>query len=207
MAAMATNEHQNMSRVKVTTKQFGAHVRVRRERSASDREATYAIDDDIHVDVLDDDDGEWVKVAGYNSTTNGEAYIEACVKARELQKEKNGGRGGKGRPPKHPTWVLPLESANSGVYAIECTTVKRMYVGASTDVRTRLGQIRMTLQKGAHPCADLQLDFAVLGPNAFQVRILEAVEEPSSIAVCRNLWVKALREQKFDLYNEQHREE
>lgn len=186
---------------KVTIKQFGTNVRIRRERSTADRErgSTYCIDDDIHVETLDNTTDMWVKVAGYNSTTNDEAYQEADAKARELQKEQSG-RGGRGRPLKYPTWNPPLDSANSGVYAIECTATMRTYVGAAADIRARLAQIRTQLQKGAHSCEDLQLDFAVLGPDAFQVRILEVAD--TCLTSYRNQWVEALIVQGYSLYNE-----
>lgn len=186
---------------KVTIKQFGTNVRIRRERSTADRErgSTYCIGDDIHVETLDNTTDMWVRVAGYNSTTNDEAHQEADAKARELQKEQSG-RGGRGRPLKYPTWNLPLDSANNGVYAIECTATKRTYVGAAADIRARLAQIRTQLQKGAHSCEGLQLDFAVLGPDAFQVRILEVAD--TCLTSYRNQWVEALIDQGYSLYNE-----
>ena len=128
---------------------------------------------------------------------------------------------GKGRPSKYATWTLPSEAGNSGVFAIECVATGRVYVGASKNVKNALSQHRLKLRKGVHVCRDMQIDYLVLGPEAFQVRLLEPWKEwgeggdvgvseynQEPLAKCRRKWLKtylyAERGTSSELYNKPH---
>lgn len=60
-----------------------------------------------------------------------------------------------------------------GVYVIANTVNKKVYVGASCNIHTRLSGHRAKLRKGTHECADLQRDWDRLGENSFQFKVLE----------------------------------
>lgn len=59
-----------------------------------------------------------------------------------------------------------------GVYAIVNTSSQKAYVGSSKNVDKRFLCHASFLRKGKHHCAHLQNAFDLIGPKAFQLRIL-----------------------------------
>lgn len=128
----------------------------------------------------------------------------------------------RGRPLRYSTWALPTGSEDAGVYAIECTVTGKVYVGASENVKNTIAQQRHKLQKGTHACQDMQVDYLVLGPQAFQVKLLEGWKEwregegeegegvheytQESLTKCKRKWMRSYmyEERGPELYNKPH---
>lgn len=136
----------------------------------------------------------------------------------------------RGRPLRYLTWALPVGSEDAGVYAIECTVTGKVYVGASENIKNTIAQQRHKLQKGTHACQDMQVDYLVLGPQAFQVKLLEGWKEwrgseereeregeegggegvheytHESLTKCKKKWMRSYmyEERGPELYNKPH---
>lgn len=73
-----------------------------------------------------------------------------------------------------------LESAKyykvAGIYAITCTVNDKVYVGSTTNLYGRIGMhIRDLNKHRKFACKNLQVDWDLYGPDAFQAKVLAVI--------------------------------
>lgn len=68
-------------------------------------------------------------------------------------------------------------SQNSGVYAIKCGVLGKMYVGSSVNMRNREYLHKFDLKNGVHKNKPLQKAYQILGEPFFSFEELERVEK------------------------------
>jgi predicted GIY-YIG superfamily endonuclease len=93
-----------------------------------------------------------------------------------------------------------------GVYAIRNTLDGAMYVGSTPDVDRRWEQHRGALDRGSHPSDQLQAAWLRYGAEAFELIILEQVEDDDALAQAEQRWVdRYSAEDLHHIYNGQAR--
>jgi group I intron endonuclease len=79
-----------------------------------------------------------------------------------------------------------------GVYKIENKINGKVYIGQTTDVRSRFSSHRWALRRGDHPSKDLQADWDKYGADAFSFEVIEK---------CRSIYLKGLERTYIEEYN------
>lgn len=129
-------------------------------------------------------------------------WCRACL--REYHRARRDGRTPEQR--KHSFVVLPEDmkklSTVCGVYEILDTTSGRAYVGASKNLRQRLGQHRSELRGGYHHCKALQERWNEVGEHSFQFIIRCLCSAADLDAFERTAW--GLRKHQETGFNEAH---
>ena len=66
----------------------------------------------------------------------------------------------------------------AGVYIIKNQTTNKVYVGSSLNIEERLRGHRLALQRGNHPCSELQADYDALieKVRAINPKIVKKIE-------------------------------
>lgn len=64
---------------------------------------------------------------------------------------------------------------SSGIYAIVNNVTGRKYIGQTSRFLYRWTKHKLLLRRGEHPNRDLQSDWNLYGPDAFEFQILELV--------------------------------
>lgn len=88
----------------------------------------------------------------------------------------------------------------AGIYRVRNTVTGKSLVGSSPDLVGMLNRQRFQLENGLHPEADLQKDWNVLGPDAFEFEVLDRLEprdEPADdptedLRVLNEMWLQKL---------------
>ena len=65
------------------------------------------------------------------------------------------------------------------VYAIQHNVTDRIYVGSTSNLKSRLQSHRSSLRRGGHGVADMQSDYAKYGEN-FTVYLLDIIHDPKA---------------------------
>jgi hypothetical protein len=89
----------------------------------------------------------------------------------------------------------------SGVYAIACIDVCRVYIGST--VRTfdvRWNQHVSDLLKGSHPCKEMQADWQIYGHESFCFSVMACERDLSAVRAAEIETIKQLQSLLF-LYN------
>lgn len=102
------------------------------------------------------------------------------------------------------------EPRPAGIYQVRNTATGVVMVGATTNLAGRLNRHRFQLKAGLHPNAELQADWNDLGPDAFELTVLDTLEpraEPDydpreDLALLLALWIEKLRASGVPLYGE-----
>lgn len=95
-----------------------------------------------------------------------------------------------------------------GVFRVRNVAARKSLVGTSTDLPGILNRHRFQLENGAHANRALQADWNALGPEGFELEVLdrlEPVDEPTrdpreDLAVLRQIWVEKLVAEGESLY-------
>ena len=69
------------------------------------------------------------------------------------------------------------DNATPGVYTIACTVNKKIYVGGSIDILSRLKSHRSLLRKNKHKCVELQNEWNLYGEDFYNFSALEFCTE------------------------------
>lgn len=102
----------------------------------------------------------------------------------------------------------------AGVYRIENTITRYIYIGLSIDVKKRMGGHRSNLRRGNHNCDRMQFDWKLYGENSFSASIIKYIEEEDPTLLKLTLRMAELQEivrligepnykQTFGLYNQE----
>jgi hypothetical protein len=65
-----------------------------------------------------------------------------------------------------------------GVFRVLNVTSGRSFVGSSVDLPSMLNRQRFQLEMGSHPDRTLQAEWNQLGPDAFEIEVLDTLEAP-----------------------------
>src|SRR5262249_14739876 len=65
----------------------------------------------------------------------------------------------------------------AGIFQIKNAMTGRVFLGSSLNLHGPLNKHRFMLKIGAHPCARLQKDWNLYGPEAFSFEVLAVVEK------------------------------
>jgi len=85
---------------------------------------------------------------------------------------------------------LPVD--NVGVYQITCTVTGDSYIGASSNIYSRLGVYLGLLKGGSHfQLPKLQELYNLHGPSGFKITLLELCD-PRYLLVKETKWIRAL---------------
>ncbi|MFC7441747.1 GIY-YIG nuclease family protein [Laceyella putida] len=96
--------------------------------------------------------------------------------------------------------VVTFPTHISGVYTIINRVSGKQYIGQSTCINDRISKHRSLLSMGLHhPSIQLQHDDYNLGPEAFDVGILEKVPDKKMLRQRENYWISAYK--VTELYN------
>src|SRR5215203_281740 len=87
-----------------------------------------------------------------------------------------------------------------GVYRVLNTVNGKSLVGSSVDLPSILNRLRAQLRSGTHSNRELQKDLKELGPEAFEVEILDTITAPErpdydpsdDLRVLESLWLDKL---------------
>ncbi len=96
----------------------------------------------------------------------------------------------------------------AGLFAVRCTQSGRMLVGTSVDLPGMLNRQRFQLEMGGHPDKDLQADWNLMGPNAFEIEVLDVLEPSDEgtgdlgeeLADLKTMWIEKLQAAGTELY-------
>ncbi|SFR57455.1 group I intron endonuclease [Marinobacter daqiaonensis] len=88
-----------------------------------------------------------------------------------------------------------------GIYAITNNVTGRQYIGSSYNLKDRARDHIKQLSQGCHANHLLQSDFSGLGPNQFEVRVLESPVRPSETAILEEKHIASLLLSGAKLYN------
>ena len=66
---------------------------------------------------------------------------------------------------------------SSGIYRIKCLVNDKVYIGESTNVRSRIRQHLYNLRRGTHDNISLQNDWNLYGEDSFYIYCLEYCED------------------------------
>lgn len=89
----------------------------------------------------------------------------------------------------------------SGIYFIKHRDTGRVYVGCSSGVGLRIDQHIRDLRRGAHHNADLQADFIGYGETAFDVGMIQEVDDRRTRLLAEQTFIRAFKAADIDLYN------
>lgn len=77
----------------------------------------------------------------------------------------------------------------AAVYVITNTVNGKTYVGSSVNARKRLGQHRLDLSKGKHANRKLQGAWLKYGPDAFEFRLIEIVDDLDQLLIREQAYI------------------
>lgn len=80
-------------------------------------------------------------------------------------------------------------NVKSGVYRVYCLANRRMYIGSSGNLESRLNEHQRDLRLGRHPSAKLQADYNRWGKFRFRFEILELVRDNQSRLDREQHWI------------------
>lgn len=97
----------------------------------------------------------------------------------------------------------------TGVYKIENTQIKRIYIGESFDIENRWKQHRNELMNNSHINSKLQNDFNSFGKENFKFDIIQEYKIENAkplitqahLIMLEDSWVKHYKYNDYDLYN------
>jgi group I intron endonuclease len=88
-----------------------------------------------------------------------------------------------------------------GVYVIANKVNKKVYVGASSNIKARLSAHKTQLRAGRHHCKPLQEDWKIFGEDSFDFKVLELSDGKNFVLVERK-YIKSFAALNNDcLYN------
>lgn len=89
--------------------------------------------------------------------------------------------------------IIPLPPAKTcGIYAITCTANGRVYIGSSTDLRSRLQEHRRKLEIGTHRNPHLVNAVNKYGADSMRYEIVELVADSSQLIDREQWWMDHL---------------
>lgn len=81
----------------------------------------------------------------------------------------------------------------SGIYKITNKLNKKIYVGATKNIRIRKNNHLSRLRQNKHNCKSLQLDFNKYGETNFIIEVLEVVADIKYLEIRENFWISELK--------------
>ncbi len=96
--------------------------------------------------------------------------------------------------------TMPVEAVGkvSGVYSITHISSRRVYIGSSSSIRTRLYRHRRELNAGIHQNPRLQRSWTKYGASAFVFKVVEVVECEAHLLEREQFWLDLL-DNKFNI--------
>lgn len=93
----------------------------------------------------------------------------------------------------------------AGIFKVRNTTNSKVLIGSTPDLPGMLNRQRFQLEMGSHPDKELQADWNELGPDAFEISVLdtlEPAEEPSTDAreelrLLHQMWLERLTDSQL----------
>lgn len=77
-----------------------------------------------------------------------------------------------------------------GIYKIECTGNKKVYIGQSVDIRCRAHEHRRNLEKGIHNNVIMQNAYNKYGKETFVISLVEEVKNYEDLRDREDFWVQ-----------------
>ena len=98
----------------------------------------------------------------------------------------------------------------AGVFRVRNTATGKSLVGSSVNLPATLNRHRFQLERGSHPSRELQADWNVLGPEAFEFEVLDQLkpadkpdhDATEDLRVLKELWLEKLKASGELLYRE-----
>ena len=96
----------------------------------------------------------------------------------------------------------------AGVYQVRNTVTGRIYAGITPDLPGMLNRQGFQLEMGSHPDKTLQADWNELGAGAFEIGVLEELEQPEDpgydpaedLGALFELWIERFEADGTPLY-------
>lgn len=87
----------------------------------------------------------------------------------------------------------------SGIFQVRNTVTGRLLLGAAPDLPGMLNRQRFQLEMGSHPDRELQADWNELGPDAFELSVLDELAsddgtrpDAAELRVLHEMWLEKM---------------